>query len=159
MKDNTYISDNTLAAAEEAFGVPGYTEATKQAQIARLTPKQKLVYQAIQENPEAANDDTILLAAVWQKEGWQVNEFLHINLKRVSRPETLSRRRRQLHQMGLIEYSEKADKERMQAFVSERDQASPMPLKYELMTINGERVMKVVNDLVDSVKPEQVSLI
>lgn len=136
------MSDDAYDTMDNWLTPPELEAAKKKLAISKLTPKQKLVYQAIQENPDAANDDSILLAAVWQKEGWQINEFLHINLKRVSRPETLSRRRRQLHQMGLIEYSEKADKERMQAFVNERERHS----KYNLSDALGFDPIKEITD-------------
>lgn len=104
-----------------------HQRADKNAKIAKLTPKQRLVYDAIKEYPEAANDDAILLAAVWHKEGWHQPLDLEDNLKRVSRPETLSRRRRELFNLGLIEYSPKAMKSRMDAFKNERERHSPIP--------------------------------
>lgn len=86
-----------------------------------LSRKQKLVLEVIKENPEAANNDAILLGACWRKEGWNDRLSLEDNLKRVSRPETLSRRRREIAVMGLIKYSEPVLEMRQQAFINERD--------------------------------------
>lgn len=132
------MSDDIMYAADEAFGHTDQ-EKIKQAKIARLTPKQKLVFDAIKENPEAANDDALLLSIVWLKEGWifwlkegwyegsDLHSILYDNLKHVSRPETLSRRRRELFNLGLITYSPKALKTRETAFKNEKDKASPIP--------------------------------
>lgn len=109
-------------AAEEAFG--GDREIQKEVLISNLTPKQKLVYQAIKDYPEAANDDAVLLSIVWTREGWNDRSGLEYCLRHVTRPETLSRRRRELFNMGLIEYSGKKLKDREKAFKSEREQHS-----------------------------------
>lgn len=141
------MSKDTYEAAEEAFG--GDRELQKRVLVSKLTPKQKLVYDAIQENPEAANDDAALLTAVWHKEGWEYTVGLLTNLKIVSRPETLSRRRRELFNMGLIEYSDKKLKERERAYKAERDKASPIPpqLRYEAVTVDGEKFMKPIRNI------------
>lgn len=95
-----------------------------QKKIDGLNRKQKLVYEVIMANPGVQNDDVALLEAVWTREGWQEGKSLYWNLSRVTRSETITRRRRDLHQMGLIEYSKEADNERMEAFENERDQHS-----------------------------------
>jgi len=87
----------------------------------KLNKKLQLVYDAIQENPGVENDDIRLLEAVWIKEGWQDGKSLYWNLSRVTRSETVTRRRRDLHVMGLIQYSDEADQARKEAFESERD--------------------------------------
>ena len=76
-------------------------------------------------NPGVQNDDASLVSAVWRTEGWLDSGSLEDNLKRVTRSETITRRRRELHNMGLVTYSEKADKTRMVAFKNERDMHSP----------------------------------
>ena len=83
--------------------------------------KLQLVLLTIQETPEAANDDALLMSKIWEKEGWNPDLSLYENLKRVSRPETITRRRRQAHQLGLIEYCKKADKDRAEAFKNEQE--------------------------------------
>lgn len=89
-----------------------------------LNKKQALVYKVIQLNPGVQNSDNDLIAAVWRYEGWNDQLSLEENLRRVTRPETITRRRRDLHTMGLIEYSKEADKQRMEAFESEREASS-----------------------------------
>lgn len=86
-----------------------------------LGKKQRLVYEVIQEFPDAANNEVLLLEQVWLREGWNENRSLYDNLSRVSRPETLSRRRRELYNMGLINYSDNALNEREEAFRNERE--------------------------------------
>jgi hypothetical protein len=84
-----------------------------------ISAKQQLVLNAIKNCPEAANNDALLLEQVWKNEGWSQDRSLYENLCSVTRPETISRRRRELHDMGLIEYSDKADTERFEAFKNE----------------------------------------
>ncbi len=119
------ITDDTVRAADEAFGVDSVLK--KRVLVSKLNKKQRLVYEAIQEAPEAADNDALLLTKVWLKEGWSDGKTLFQNLICVSRPETLSRRRRELYNMGLITYSPTALKEREVAFKDERDKASPIP--------------------------------
>lgn len=95
-----------------------------------ITKKQRQVLKAIQTNPEAANDDALLLAEVWAMEltdkGFDMTaERLHNMLKRVSRPETITRRRRELFNAGYIDYDKSASNRRMTAFRSELDVHSP----------------------------------
>ena len=85
-----------------------------------ISRKQKLVLKAIELQPGAADDDALLLATVWKLEGWNDNRNLYDNLRRVSRSETICRRRRELFNMGLIQYSSNAHKRRSEAFKSER---------------------------------------
>jgi hypothetical protein len=89
-----------------------------------LTKKQQLVLDAINRCPESANDDALLLEQVWMLEGWSQSRNLYDNLCRVTRPETISRRRRELFNMGLIKYSETALDERTTAFKNELDNHS-----------------------------------
>lgn len=76
-----------------------------------ITKKQKLVLRAIKEYPGCENDDAMLIAAVWKLEGWDDTRGLLENIRRVTRPETITRRRRELANMGLINYSDKRTKE------------------------------------------------
>lgn len=150
------MTDDVGRAAEEAFG--GDRELQKRVTISNLTPKQRLVYNAIQVHPEAANDDALLLAIVWREEGWSRESGLVQNLRRVSRPETLSRRRRELFNLGLIEYSPKAMKSRTDAFKNERDKASPIPPQIKILAQTINR--KSMETLKDFKRPvEQTRLI
>jgi len=87
-----------------------------------ISKKQKLVLDAINEFPEAANNDALLLSLVWEREKFE--SYYNIGglgyaLMNVTRPETITRRRRELFNMGLIKYSDKALEDRTDAFKSE----------------------------------------
>lgn len=114
-----------------------------------ITAKQQLVLDAINRCPEAANDDALLLEQVWREDGWLDNRSLYDNLCRVTRPETISRRRRELFNMGLIKYSQSADNERMEAFKSERDNASTA-----FNQMFGADPIEEFDQLIKSIKPE-----
>lgn len=86
--------------------------------------KQKLldlVVKICNEYPAAANNDAKLLEQVWLAQGWSEYRSLYENLCSVSRPESITRRRREAHTMGLIEYSSEVVEERMQAFKNEQN--------------------------------------
>lgn len=63
-------------------------------------------------NPKAASDDKLLIALIWQEEGWDSEKTLYANLKYVSSPETIRRTRQKLQQEGLIKPSDKTVDER-----------------------------------------------
>lgn len=83
-----------------------------------------IVVSICKEYPAAANDDAILLEQVWLLQGWDESRSLYDNLSRVSRPESISRRRREAFNKGLIEYSKEALEARTEAFKNERDEHS-----------------------------------
>jgi predicted transcriptional regulator len=87
-----------------------------------LSKKDSLVYQVMQSNPITINNDSLLIASVWEKEGYDYSKSLYENLKKLTRPETITRSRRRLKELGLITYSEKADKERYEAFKQAKDE-------------------------------------
>lgn len=86
---------------------------------------QKLVLTAINQNPGVQNDDAALIAAVWRSKGWDDGVSLEDNIRRMPRPESITRRRRELHNMGLITYTDEAMTERTEAFNKERAYAAP----------------------------------
>ena len=87
-----------------------------------LTKIQNKVLYIIKMWPESANDDAALLSNYWNFwDGWQEDKSLYWNLSRVTRPETISRRKRELYNLGLIKYSEERQKVVMEAFKNERD--------------------------------------
>ncbi len=87
-----------------------------------LNLKQKNVLHIINKYPDAANNEPLLLAKYWQEiDRWDDNDSLYQNLLRMTRPETITRRRRELYNLGLIKYSDEADKKREEAFISERN--------------------------------------
>lgn len=93
-----------------------------------MNKKQRLVYQVIQTSPWVANNDADLIAAVWRKEGWDDSRSLEDNIKQVTRPETITRARRKLHEDGFIQYSKEADGRRYEAFLNARDEYGTPPL-------------------------------
>lgn len=86
-----------------------------------ISKKQRLVLRVIRMNPGIQNNDAQLIAAVWRYEGWNDDFSLEYNLSRVTRPDTITRRRRELYNMGLIDYSESKVKEAMEAYKNEKD--------------------------------------
>jgi len=99
-----------------------------------ISKKQELVLKVIQENPGCQNNDADLIAAVWKREGFEnmyINNGLEYAINHVTRSETITRRRRELHEAGLIEYSEKALDERTEAFKNERDTHSAVGWLYD----------------------------
>jgi len=90
----------------------------------KMNKLQKLVYKVIQENPGVQDDDARLIAAVWRECGWDDGVSLEDNIAYMPRSESITRRRRELHERGLITYSKDADLSRYDAFISERDMHS-----------------------------------
>ena len=109
-----------------------------------ISKKQQLVLDAINEYPEAANDDALLLSVVWEKEGWCNGAGLYYNLFNVTRPETITRRRRELFNMGLITYSDKALDERTEAFKKEKE--ADHNNYSELLDKYVKPLTKIIND-------------
>ena len=89
-----------------------------------LSAKQKLVKRACDLNPRAVNDDMELAITVWRLEGADISDGLKAQLKHCTRSETLSRRRRELFQLGLLNYDEEALEQRSEAYREERDRHS-----------------------------------
>jgi len=88
----------------------------------RLTDKQQKVMAAYDTDPNCVNEEHRLLEAVWLKEGWDNNRSLYWNLQRVSHPESISRARRKLHELGLITYSEESLERRMGYYKEMQDE-------------------------------------
>jgi hypothetical protein len=87
-----------------------------------LNKIQKNVLDVITRTPEAANDDALLLERYYiEIDGWDDSKSLYWNLQRVTRAGTITRRRRELYNLGLIEYSPEALKARTKAYKRERD--------------------------------------
>lgn len=90
-----------------------------------LSNKQQKVLQIIREYPEAANDDAILFDRYWHEiDGWDDTKSLYWNLTKCTRAETITRRRRELYNLGLITYSDEKLKDREEAFTNERERAA-----------------------------------
>jgi len=86
-----------------------------------ISKMQKTVLDTINKYPGIQNDDAALVAAVWREKGWLDNRPLEDNIRVMPRSESITRRRRELHEMGLISYSQEADTTRTEAFNNERE--------------------------------------
>lgn len=89
---------------------------------------QRDVLGVIRRNPGAADDDALLLERFWiEVDKWDESKSLFWNLSRSRRPESITRRRRELYNMGLIEYKKDALAKREEAFKNEREHAMTVP--------------------------------
>lgn len=96
-----------------------------------LSKMQQNVLSVIRENPWAANDEAALLDLYWHKFcDWDDTKSLYWNLSRSTRPESITRRRRELFNLGLIEYSEEAEKRREEAMINEKERAAPKAVSW-----------------------------
>ena len=96
-----------------------------------ISKKQRQVLEVIQRNPQAANDDAALLDCFWREiDGWDETKSLYWNLSRSTHAETITRRRRELFNMGLIQYTNKALEVRTEAFNNEREHAAPKAVSW-----------------------------
>ena len=92
---------------------------------------QKNVLAIIKDFPQAANDEAALLDQYWHRfDNWNDTQSLYYNLSKVTRPETITRRRRELYNLGLIDYSDEATKQREEAFNNERERAAPQAVSW-----------------------------
>lgn len=96
-----------------------------------LSRIQKNVLAIIKDFPPAANDEAALLDQYWHRyDNWNDTQSLYYNLSKATRPETITRRRRELYNLGLIEYSEDATERRESAFINERERAAPKAVSW-----------------------------
>ena len=117
--------------------------------MTKLTKQQSLVLGVIRRHPAAADSEMFLLERYWiEVDKWDETKSLYWNLQRSTHAETISRRRRELYNMGLIEYSDKALKSRTKAFKKERDvhstyskdMAEIVKPKIRFEMVDGEKV-------------------
>lgn len=92
-----------------------------------MSKMQKFVKLCIDRHPEAVNDDAALEAAGLELKGLGSYDYFYRLLKRAHRTETLTRRRRELIQAGIVKASDEATKRREEAMSSERDLARTKP--------------------------------
>jgi len=85
----------------------------------KLTKTQQFVLDVINANDGVQNDEAYLIAAVWRTQGWSDHRSLEDNIRFAMHPESISRRRRDLFNFGLIKYSDKAMQTRTEAFKNE----------------------------------------
>lgn len=90
-----------------------------------LNKIQREVLAIIRKYPAAADDEALLLERYWiEYDGWDESKSLYWNLSHVKRPETITRRRRELHNKHLIVYSKDSMERREEAFKNERERAA-----------------------------------
>jgi len=126
------ITHDTLKAAEEAFG----TNMKQKPYIGMkmwqgdnyliFNKTHDKIYQAYLKDKTVVNDDADLFATIAEPL-WDYSESLKENLRRLPREGSITRRRRELHQYGYIEYSKEKKTEREEAFNNEVAMHSPIP--------------------------------
>lgn len=94
-----------------------------------LTKVQTFILSVIRMNNGIQNDDAELIATVWALQGWDYSDSLYANLKKVTNPETITRARRKLHELGYITYSKDADAAREKNYIQMRYENSHHNMK------------------------------
>lgn len=82
-------------------------------------PMRDRIVALVRNNPDLANDDKRLIAAIWYLEGWR-DVDLYANLKKVSSPETIRRTRAKLVEEGIIKPSKEVQEYRYQEYKQAR---------------------------------------
>lgn len=82
-------------------------------------PMRDRIVALVRSNPQLANDDKRLIAAIWYLEGWK-DVDLYTNLKKVSSPETIRRTRAKLVEEGIIKPSKEVQEFRYQEYKQAR---------------------------------------
>lgn len=90
----------------------------------KLSKHQQLVMNAYNADPDCVNDETLLLERVFIACGWDETKSLYWNLQRMPHPESISRARRRLYELGLIQYSDEALKSRTSAYTKDTNRYS-----------------------------------
>ena len=91
-----------------------------------LNKIQRNVLEVCREFPKAVDDDAALLDLYWHKFcAWDDSKSLYWNLSRVTRSETIFRRRREIREAGLISHSEQETARRSEAMHNEQERATP----------------------------------
>jgi hypothetical protein len=146
------MTDDAYEAAEEAFG-----SHPDQVNIHKLDKTHRKILLICEDYPEAVNDRPLLLAKFYEND-WDNSKSLYDNFSRLTRPETVVRRFRDLREWGYVKQSEKADKANYDAMKSERERHSQNPT---LKIVNGEKIMYLHDDFVENIKNahEQMRLI
>ena len=71
------------------------------------TTLRKRIRRLVMKNPQLADDDNMLISAVWNEEGW-IDPALYEKLASVTSTSAITRTRRRLESEGLIKASEVA---------------------------------------------------
>lgn len=78
------------------------------------------ILRAVYREPQAADDDKLLIALIWEAEGWDYMLSVYQNLRKVSSPETIRRTRQKLVEEGRIIPSIEATEARYEHFKEAR---------------------------------------
>lgn len=90
--------------------------------MSKFSQLNNLIIRLYNETPEVASDDKLLLARVWHFCGWNNNDSLYNNLKRVPSAESITRARRKLVEQGYLKPTEKATETRYEEYKKYRDE-------------------------------------
>ncbi len=90
-----------------------------------LDPTHKKILLICHDCPDAINDRPLLLAKFYQPD-WDNTKTLYQNFTRLTRPETVTRRFRDLREWGYVKENKQTDKRNYEAMKSERERHSPM---------------------------------
>lgn len=71
-------------------------------------------------NPKLADDDKLLIAKVWEMEGWDNEKSIYENLLRLPSAESIRRVRQKLVEEGVVKPSVEATERRYKAFKATR---------------------------------------
>lgn len=74
------------------------------------------ILRAVYREPRCADDDKLLIAKIWEYEGWDYTLGLYENLRKVSSPETIRRTRQKLVEEGKVKPMESTTEARYQDF-------------------------------------------
>lgn len=74
------------------------------------------ILRAVYREPMAADDDRLLIAKIWEMEGWDYMLGVYENLRNVSSPETIRRTRQKLVEEGKIVPMDKTIERRYKEF-------------------------------------------
>lgn len=79
------------------------------------------ILRTVERVPGAVSDDKLLIAQIWQSEGWDYMDSIYSNLRRVSSPETIRRTRQKLVEEGILKPSDKATESRYKEYEKARN--------------------------------------
>jgi len=78
------------------------------------------ILRAVYKEPRCADSDKLLIAKIWEYEGWDYTLSVYENLRRVSSPETIRRTRQRLVEEGKIVPMEETTERRYHDFKEAR---------------------------------------
>lgn len=136
---NLGITADQISAAEEAFG-----RFMTPLKYYKLDPTHSKILVICTDFPEAINDRDLLLAKFYEND-WDYNKSLYDNFKRLTKPETVVRRFRDLREWGYVKQSKQADKRNYEAMKSERERHSPISPRLKRQIERVQAVQDKIN--------------